>query len=112
MSRSKIAKTAAPDAQPADAQASQPTTSSPQTVSASPPPEAAKPDPTGKLGAMLALMRRDGGATLGELIAATGWQAHSVRGAIAGHIKKKLGLTVSSTRSELGRVYAVEPARS
>jgi hypothetical protein len=64
-------------------------------------------DPGGKVGAMLALMRRSEGATLKELITASGWQAHSVRGAI----KKKLHLEVSSTRAEAHRVHAVRAAR-
>ena len=38
---------------------------------------------------------------------ATGWQAHSVRGIIAGAVKKKLGLTVTSEAGEGGRIYRV-----
>ena len=55
---------------------------------------------------MIDLMRRPKGATLGEIVAATGWQAHTVRGAMAGALKKKLGLTVTSEKDEVrGRVY-------
>ena len=39
---------------------------------------------------------------------ATGWQAHSVRGAIAGHIKKKLGLAVTSAKVDGKTVYRIE----
>ena len=75
-------------------------------------PEAEAPaSKGGKLAIMVALMRRTGGATLQELVSATGWQAHSIRGAIAGAVKKKLNLQVSSTRSEAGRVYAIEGER-
>ena len=63
--------------------------------------------PKGKLGVMVALLRRPEGAMLDELTTATGWQAHSVRGAIAGAIKKKLKLRVSSGKSESGRVYRI-----
>lgn len=60
---------------------------------------------SGKLGLMLELIGRDEGATLEELVAATGWQPHSVRGAISGAIKKQLGHAVASERSERGRRY-------
>jgi uncharacterized protein DUF3489 len=54
---------------------------------------------------ILDLLRRDGGATIAEVAHATGWQPHSVRGAISGTIKKKLGLIVNSEKSGRGRVY-------
>lgn len=63
--------------------------------------------PKGKLGALVALLLRPEGASLEAMQAATGWQAHSVRGAIAGSIKKKLGFAVSSEKSEAGRVYRI-----
>lgn len=44
---------------------------------------------------LIALIRRPAGATLAELIKATGWQPHSVRGAISGVLRKKHGLTVT-----------------
>ena len=44
------------------------------------------------------------------MMTASGWQAHSVRGAIAGTLKKKLGLVVSSERGEEGRVYRIVSA--
>ncbi|MEP6968614.1 MAG: DUF3489 domain-containing protein [Pseudomonadota bacterium] len=70
--------------------------------------EAAKPAkaPT-KIQVLLDLLRRPQGALIGDLAAATGWQVHSVRGALAGHIKKKLNLDVVSEKSEAGRVYRV-----
>ena len=57
--------------------------------------------------AVVALLRRPEGATAAQIMEATGWQAHSVRGAIAGSIKKKLGFAVSSEKSEAGRVYRI-----
>ena len=45
---------------------------------------------------VLALMRRDAGATLAEIIQLTGWQPHTVRGFISGTLVKKMGLTVDS----------------
>lgn len=77
-----------------------------QTLEAAP----ATPDattPRGKLGSLVALLLRPEGASLEAMQAATGWQAHSVRGAIAGSIKKKLGFAVSSEKSEAGRVYRI-----
>ncbi len=41
------------------------------------------------------------------MTAATGWQAHSVRGAMSGAIKKKLGLTILSEKSEGRRIYRI-----
>ncbi len=52
------------------------------------------------------------GATIADLVAATGWQTHSVRGAISGALKKKLGLAVTSERVEdRGRVYRITGGR-
>jgi hypothetical protein len=55
---------------------------------------------------MIELLKRPGGATLAEIVEATGWQPHTVRGAMAGALKKKLGLTITSEKDETsGRVY-------
>ncbi|MGE3703397.1 MAG: DUF3489 domain-containing protein [Hyphomicrobiaceae bacterium] len=57
---------------------------------------------------LIALLRRAKGATIEEIVEALDWQAHTVRGAIAGALKKKLGLTVVSEKSERrGRVYRI-----
>ncbi len=63
--------------------------------------------PAGKIGALVSLLRQPDGAGIADLMSATGWQAHSVRGAIAGAIKKKLGLEVISTKGDAGRVYRI-----
>ena len=61
-----------------------------------------------KKAGILALLQRRGGATLEELMSATGWQAHSLRGFISGAIGKKMGLAVESAkRQDGGRVYAI-----
>ncbi len=58
---------------------------------------------------LIDLLNRSGGATLAELVEATGWQRHSVRGAISGTLKKKLGLAVTSqSTDDRGRVYRIE----
>lgn len=51
---------------------------------------------------VLALLKRPGGATAKELMEATGWQPDSVRGFLSGTIRKKIGLTVTSTKGEDG----------
>lgn len=56
---------------------------------------------------VVALLRRPEGATVAEMIAATGWQPHTVRGMISGALKKKHGLTVISANEERGRVYRI-----
>jgi hypothetical protein len=57
---------------------------------------------------VLGLLQRKGGATLAQIMKATGWQAHSVRGFISGALGKKMGLTVDSVRRENGeRVYSI-----
>jgi hypothetical protein len=55
------------------------------------------------------LLRRPEGAGIEEITAATGWQSHTVRGAMSGALKKKLGLEITSKKVEgLGRVYRIE----
>jgi hypothetical protein len=60
------------------------------------------PKPTPRAGTKQALMidmlKRPEGATVEQIAAATGWQHHTIRGAISGALKKKLGLTVESIR--------------
>jgi Protein of unknown function (DUF3489) len=63
--------------------------------------------PTTKSETVLALLRQPGGATLKALMAATGWQAHSVRGFISGQLTKKLRLKVRSGKRDGERVYSV-----
>jgi Protein of unknown function (DUF3489) len=60
-----------------------------------------KPTPrTGtKQGQMIEMLKRPEGATVEQIAAATGWQHHTIRGAISGALKKKLGLTVEATRT-------------
>jgi hypothetical protein len=55
---------------------------------------------------MIDLLRREGGASLAELTQATQWQAHTVRGALSGALKKRLGLKLVSEKVEgRGQVY-------
>ena len=61
-----------------------------------------------KQATLIAMLRTPDGATIEEIMAATGWQSHTVRGAMAGALKKKLGLEVTSEKVEnRGRVYRI-----
>ena len=62
-----------------------------------------------KAAKVLDLLKRPNGAALAELMKATGWQAHSVRGFLSGTLRKKMGLTVESTKGDDGqRSYSVK----
>ena len=64
--------------------------------------------PGTKLAALVVALRRPQGATSLQLMLATGWQPHSVRGAISGMLRKKLGLNVVLAHNKSGeRVYRV-----
>ena len=57
---------------------------------------------------LIEMLRRPEGASIEEIVAAFGWQAHTVRGAIAGALKKKLSLDVTSEKIDgRGRVYRI-----
>jgi len=61
-----------------------------------------------KQNACLRLLARPDGATIEDLKSATGWQTHSIRGFLAGTVKKKLGLTLNASRDDNGaRRYRV-----
>jgi hypothetical protein len=62
-----------------------------------------------KAAKVLELLKQDGGATLKELMKATSWQAHSVRGFLSGTVGKKLGLGLTSVKTEDGeRSYSIK----
>jgi len=56
---------------------------------------------------VIAMLRAPGGTTLKAMAHETGWQPHSVRGFLAGVVRKKLGLALVSARGDKGRVYRV-----
>ena len=65
-----------------------------------------KPAGTSKLDTLVTLLRQPNGATVADMSAATGWQTHSVRGALAGTLKKK-GHTISSEVTDGVRRYRI-----
>ncbi|HKH98611.1 MAG TPA: DUF3489 domain-containing protein [Candidatus Sulfotelmatobacter sp.] len=72
-------------------------------------PKAASARKGSKTAKILALVKRPGGAALKELMKATGWQPHSVRGFLSGVLTKKMGLKVRSVKGASGeRRYSVK----
>ncbi|MDX1820086.1 MAG: DUF3489 domain-containing protein [Paracoccaceae bacterium] len=75
---------------------------------ADPAPKGRTPRTATKQAKLIEMLRAPDGATIEEIVAATGWQAHTVRGAMSGALKKKLGLDIVSEKVEgRGRVYRV-----
>ena len=69
-------------------------------------PKARTPREGTKQAKLIAMLRSPGGATIVEIMVALDWAAHTIRGAMAGALKKKLGLEVTSEKVEVrGRVY-------
>jgi hypothetical protein len=71
--------------------------------------EVAKAEPkTTKLNTIIIMLKREEGATLKQMMEATGWQRHSLHGAMAGGLKKKQGLTIISSKEKGGeRIYRI-----
>lgn len=78
-----------------------------ETVSAATPAKATTKAPS-KLDLVEGLLLEVGGASIAELMAATGWQQHSVRGALAGALRKR-GLTITSDKLDGVRRYRAGP---
>ncbi|MBX9708667.1 MAG: DUF3489 domain-containing protein [Caulobacteraceae bacterium] len=78
-------------------------------------PAAPRPRPSSKLDRLITILAREEGADMPAMIEATGWQAHSVRGAMAGALKKK-GHAVTSEKTDDRRVWRIaqvaEPAEA
>src|ERR1700737_335640 len=61
---------------------------------------------------IIAMLRTSAGATIASLVTATDWQQHSVRGFLAGVVRKKLGLNLVSEQTDKGRVYRIKDWQS
>ena len=79
-------------------------------------PTAASSKPTARIGTehdrIVAMLRLPAGATLASLVTATGWQPHSVRGFLAGVVRKKLGFNLVSEIGAKGRVYRIRDGKA
>jgi len=84
-----------------------PKTTPHKVIKAEPPaPEAVSPTVT-KQALLISLLKRKGGANIHELMQASGWQAHSIRGVISGVLKKRLGLAIHSEQIDGIRHYQI-----
>jgi hypothetical protein len=92
-------------------QSNKPAASHPESMVAN---EAARPvQPPArvtKLAKLIAALDAPGGADLSALMGVTGWQSHSVRGALAGTLKKRMGLVIESEKREGVRFYRITRA--
>ena len=66
-----------------------------------------KSDPGSKQAAVIELLRAPTGATISAMMRSTGWQQHSVRGFLAGVVRKKLNLQLSSEKIDGSRIYRI-----
>jgi hypothetical protein len=71
---------------------------------------AARPDT--KHNRIIAMLRAPAGATIAAIMTATDWQQHSVRGFLAGVVRKKLGLNLVSEQTAKGRVYHIKDGKA
>ena len=65
-----------------------------------------------KQAGVITMLRASAGATIAAMAGATGWQPHSVRGFLAGVVRKKLGLNLISEAGDAGRVYRIKNDRA
>ena len=77
-------------------------------------PASSKPAvrPDTKHARIIAMLRAPAGATIAAIMTATEWQQHSVRGFLAGVVRKKLGLNLVSEQTDKGRVYRIKDGKA
>jgi Protein of unknown function (DUF3489) len=68
--------------------------------------------PGTKRARIIAMLRTPAGATIASLVSATEWQQHSVRGFLAGVVRKRLGLNLVSEETDKGRVYRIKDSKA
>lgn len=67
-----------------------------------PKPPKSKVLPNSKTEVLIGLLKRKQGVSISEMMEATGWQSHSIRGFMAGSLKKKIGHSPTSTKNDTG----------
>ena len=70
----------------------------------------ARPDT--KHARIIAMLRKPAGATIAAIMAVTDWQQHSVRGFLAGIVRKKFGLNLVSEQTDKGRFYRIKDSKA
>jgi len=75
-------------------------------------PKTKKSNPASKQSRVLAMLQSPGGATIAAMMKATSWQQHSVRGFLAGVVRKRLKLKLSSKKVDGNRVYQITSGSS
>ena len=80
-----------------------------RSVAASP---RSKAGPDTKHARIISMLRKPPGATIAAIVTATDWQQHSVRGFLAGVVRKKLGLNLVSEQTDKGRVYRIKDGKA
>jgi hypothetical protein len=68
--------------------------------------------PETKHARIIAMLRSPAGATIAAIMTAAVWQQHSVRGFLAGVVRKKLGLNLVSDQTDKGRVYRIKDGKA
>jgi Protein of unknown function (DUF3489) len=104
---SKSAKKRASQSVPAQTTAAEP---SPPAMPD--PPRPKKGDPGSKQSRVIAILQSPAGATIAAMMKATGWQQHSVRGFLAGVVRKRLKLKLGSKKVDGTRVYQIAGVES
>jgi Protein of unknown function (DUF3489) len=61
---------------------------------------------------IIAMLRTPAGTTIAAIMTATDWQQHSVRGFLAGIVRKKLGLNLVSEQTDKGRIYRIKDGKA